>query len=69
MRWRTQLALANIAVGVSLSASAQGTFQDLDFEGANPSAINGANNAAVLFPGWQLNGPNVAFDPEVLAAR
>jgi len=43
------IALASVSL-----ARAQGTFQDLDFEEANPSAVVAGNSAAALFPGWQV---------------
>jgi hypothetical protein len=59
MRLRMKLALAAFAGGVSLSALAQGTFQNLDFEDANPIAagMNGPFSevtAASAFPYWTV---------------
>jgi hypothetical protein len=52
-----KLALATIATGVSLSASAQGTFQNLDFEEANPASDpngSGGVTAATALPDWTV---------------
>jgi hypothetical protein len=61
------LALATLPLGLCLSLFAQGTFQDLDFEEANPVSIGGPYNPAAYvtpasaFPGWQsLIGGNPA---------
>jgi hypothetical protein len=57
MRREMKLALAIVTGGLSLSASAQGTFQDLDFEEAKIVPDGGGYgylSAADAFPGWQL---------------
>jgi hypothetical protein len=76
-----KLALAIVAGGVPLSVSAQGTFQNLDFEQANPMPVIGSPyfpylvTAASAFPGWTVggsepegSGPFVLYNDETLGS-